>query len=184
MPMPGSRKYVSGRPSRPGLANSDKRAECPVGPQHVALGRLRLDDRAPHADEVGDPLGLGIELEVREDQHAAQAVSDPVHPVVTRLALDVVEDRRHVVPDQVVDGPAIVRLARGTGSAGAAVDPIIPAGPGVLARAPDVEDVDLVAARRQLAREMIVGDRPERGIEPQPMTEDHRQLARVRMLGR
>ena len=53
---------------------------------------------------------------------------------------------------------------------------------GVLARAANVEDEDLVSPGRQLGGKMIVGDRPERGVESQAMTENHRQLAGVGML--
>ena len=181
--MPGIRKYVSGRPSRPGLANTGQDAECPVGQQHVALGRLGQDDRAAHPDEVGDPLGVGIQLQEGEHQHAAQAVADPVDAIVARLALDVVEDRRHVVPHQVVDVPrSFAPLAQGGLPQPALIRSCRP-GRAVLARAPDVEDVNVVAPGVQLKREMIVRDRPEGGIEAQPVTEDHRQLGGVGLPG-
>ena len=55
--------------------------------------------------------------------------------------------------------------------------------PGIFARAADVEDEDVVASGGQLGGKMVVGDRPERGVEPQAVTENHRQLARVGMPG-
>ncbi len=183
MPMPGIRKYVSGRPRRPGLANKDRRADRTVGQEHVALGRLGQDDGAAHPHEVGDTLGVGIQFQEWEHQHAAHAVADPVHAIAAGLALDVVEDRRHVVPHQVVDVPRSLAPLAEEGLPQPAVDPIVPAGPRVLARAPDVEDVHVVASSVQLGWEVIVRDRPEGGIEAQPVTEDHRQLGGVGLLG-
>ncbi len=51
----------------------------------------------------------------------------------------------------------------------------------VLSRAPNIENEHVVAPARELRSKMVVGDRPERRIEPQPVAENHRQLARVGM---
>ena len=181
--MPGIRTNASGLPSRPGLATSDQEPEPLVGPEHVGLGDLRLNDRAPHPHEVGDPLRMRRQLEVSENQHASQAVADPVDAVVSGLALHVVEDGRHVVLDQVVDRPAPLASFSQEGLAKGLIDPVAPPHLGVLTRAPNVEDVDLVSTRGQLRGEMVVGDRPEGGIESQAVTENHRQLVRIGMFG-
>ena len=55
----------------------------------------------------------------------------------------------------------------------------LPPDPAVLARAADVEDEDLVAPRGELRGQVVVGDRPEGGVEAQAVAEDDRQLARV-----
>ena len=124
-----------------------------VGPEHVGLRGLRLNDRAPHPHEVGDPLGMRRQLEVREDQHAPQAMADPVDAIASGLALDVVENGRHVVLDQVVDRPARLASFAQEGLAKDFVDPVAPPDLGIFTRAPDVEDVDLVSAGGQLRRE-------------------------------
>src|SRR5208283_1608949 len=110
-------------------------------------------------------------------------MSYPVHPILPGLALHVIENGRHVVTDQVVDRPGRLTPLPQRGMAEESVDPVILAGPAVFSRAPDVEDVDLVAALTELGREIVVDDRPERGVEPQAMTENDRQLARIRMRG-
>ena len=54
------------------------------------LGRLRLDDRGAHPHEVGDPLGMRCQLQERKHDHPAQAVPDPVHPVLPGLSFHVI----------------------------------------------------------------------------------------------
>src|SRR5208337_5294311 len=82
-----------------------------------------------------------------------------------------------------VDRPGRLTPLPQRGLAEESVDPVILAGPAVFSGAPDIEDVDLVAALAELSRKMIIDERPERGIEPQSMTENNRQLAGIRMLG-
>ena len=53
--------------------------------------------------------GLDVPLQERKHHHPSQAMSDPVHPVLPGVSLDVIEDGRHVVTDEVVDRPG--RLA-------------------------------------------------------------------------
>jgi hypothetical protein len=84
--------------------------------------------------------------------------------------------------DQVVDCPeTFVQLSEAR-LAHEMVDPIVPSHPRVFARATDIEDENVITAGRQLGRQMIVGDCPESGVQTQAMTENHRQLARVRVL--
>ena len=61
------------------------------------------------------------------------------------------------------------------------VDPVTSPQVCVFARGPDVEDIDVVTTGGQLRGKMVVGDRPERGIEPEAVTEDHRKLTRFGM---
>ena len=91
------------------------------------------------------------ELEVRENEHAPQAMSDPVDAIAPGLALDVVEDGRHVVLDQVVDRPARLASFAQKGLAKVLVDPVASPQLGIFARAPDVEDVDLVTTAANCA---------------------------------
>ena len=149
--MPGTRTNASGLPSRPGLATSDKSRSPWLAAEHVGLGDLGLNDRAPHPHEVGDPLRMRRQLEVGEYQHATQAVADPVDAVASGLALDVVENGRHVVVDQVVDRPARLASFAQERPAQGLVDPVAPPDLGVLTRAPDVEHVDLVSAAANCA---------------------------------
>ena len=77
------------RPAEPpGTGDQRQEPEPLVGPEHVGLRGLRLNDRAPHPHEVGDSLRMRRQLEVREHQHAAQAMPDPVDAVASGLALE------------------------------------------------------------------------------------------------
>ena len=77
---------MSGRPSRPGLSEPAQDPQAPVGAEHVRLRRVGQGDRAPHPHEVRDPVPVGRQFQVGEHQHPAQAVPDPVDPVVPGLA--------------------------------------------------------------------------------------------------
>jgi hypothetical protein len=58
---------VGERAAEPARADQMRQeAQAAVGPEHVALRRLGQEDRAPHADEVRDPVGLGAQLQERE----------------------------------------------------------------------------------------------------------------------
>ena len=172
------------RPTQsPRAGHVEQGPDAGVGGEHVVAGRLRLDDRRPHPHEVGDPLGMDVPLQEREDDHPSQAVPDPVHPVLSGVSLHVIKDGRHVVTDEVVHRPGRLAPFPKRGLTQEPVDAVLPAGPGVLSRRPDVEDVNLVTASAKLPRKVIVGDRPERRVQPQTMAEDHRQLARIGMSG-
>ena len=80
------------------------------------------------------------ELEVGKNQHATQAVPDPVDPIVSGLALDVVENRRHVVVHQVVDRPVPLTAFSQECAAHKFVDALVPHVSG-LARAANVKNV-------------------------------------------
>ena len=174
------RKYISGRPSRPGADEAAEQPEPAVGAEHVLVGRVGQDDRAPHRHEVGDPVGARARAPGREHQHPAQAVADPVDPVVAGLALHVVEDRRDVVANASRRRSTRPRpISSRSVCAEPRVDVGRPCRPAALARAAEVEDEDLVAPRGELGGEVVVGDRPEGAVEPQAVAEHHRQLARV-----
>jgi hypothetical protein len=104
----------------------------------------------------------------------------PVHPILPGLALDVIEYGWHVVTHHVVDSPRRLTQLPQRGLPDDLVDPINAARPTVFSRAPDVKEIDLVAAFTELSGEMVVSNGPERGVEPQSMTQNDRQLTRIR----
>src|SRR5262249_33287379 len=53
----------------------------------------------------------------------------------------------------------------------------------VLARTPDVEYIDLVPALGELGRQVVVGNRPESGVQPQPVTKNNGELPRIGLSG-
>src|SRR5262249_1396636 len=90
---------------------------------------------------------------------------------------------RDVVTNEVVDRPAALAALPQNRLAQSSVDAIVLAQVGIFARAADVEDVHLVPPRAQLRGKMRIRERPEGGVQSEAVTEHHRQLARVRVLG-
>ncbi len=147
------------------------------------MRRVGQGDRAAHPHEARDPPRLGRPFQEWEHQHPPQAVSHPVDPVVAGLPLDEVEDCRDVVERHLVDVPASLAAFNQRRLASPRVDLTDPAQLRTLARAAQVGDEHLVAPRGELLGQMMVGNRPERRVQPQPMAEDDRELGRVGMPG-
>src|SRR5262249_31195450 len=83
-----------------------------------------------------------------------------------------------VIPNQVIDCPppftrfAERRLPQQAVYSIMATSPVLPG-------APNIEDIDLIATRGQLRGKMVIRDRPERGIQPKSVAQDHWQLTGV-----
>ena len=161
--------------------HAEQGPDARIGRKHVPARRSLLDDGRSHSHEVGDPLRLRAQFQEGEHHHAAQTVANPVHAALTRLALHIIEDGRHVVPDQIVDRPARFPAFAEGSSAEKTIEPVLPSQPRVLSGGPDVVNVNLVSTLGELCREVIIGEGPERRVQPHAVTENHRQLAWIRM---